>query len=76
MQKPQRPLAVASQHQLAALVTEAVNGGHSLVTNCLACGGESIIPAVRDETVAAYAAWLRTPCSFCGKTPNEVSGER
>lgn len=72
--KPERPRAAASQHQLAALVQETVNGGHAIVTNCLECGGESIIPANRGETVAAYAEWLRTPCAFCGKTPLEISG--
>lgn len=73
MRKPHRPYSVAGQHQLAALVREAANGGDAIVTNCLACKGESIIPAVRDNTVVAYAEWLRTPCSFCGKTPAEVS---
>ena len=74
LRKKDRPLSVAAQHQLAALVKEAVDGGHAIVTNCLACSGESIIPAVRDDTVSAYAEWLRTPCNFCGKTPLEVSG--
>ena len=73
MRKPERPRAVASQHQLAALVHEAFDGGDSIVTNCLACNGESIIPATRENTVAAYAEWLRTPCSFCGKTPTEIT---
>jgi hypothetical protein len=73
MRKKDRPRAVASQHQLAAYIDGSLRGGAALVTNCLACQGESIIPAATDETVVAFAAWLRTPCAFCGKTPIDVS---
>ena len=76
VRRKDRPRAVASQHQLAAYVEGSLNGGEALVTNCLACNGESIIPAVRTETVNAFAEWLRTPCAFCGKSPIEVSNGR
>jgi hypothetical protein len=74
--KKDRPRAVASQHQLAAFIESSLNGGNALVTNCLACNGEAIIPAAPDETVNAFANWLRTPCAFCGKTPIELTEGR
>jgi hypothetical protein len=74
VRRKDRPRAVASQHQLAAYVQGSLNGGQALVTNCLACNGESIIPASNDDTVAVFANWVRTPCAFCGKTPAEISG--
>jgi len=73
MRKKDRPRAVASQHQLAAYIEGSLNGGDALVTNCLACDGESIVPAASDETVVAFAEWLRTACAFCGKAPIDVA---
>src|SRR5579859_8141054 len=71
--RPNRPVATASQHQLAALVQESMYGGEAIVTNCLACNAESTIGAAGEETLLIYARWVKTPCSSCGKTPAEVS---
>jgi len=71
--KPNRPVATASQHQLAALVQESMNGGEAIVTNCLGCNAEARIAAAGDETLQVYARWVRTPCASCGKTPSEIS---
>ena len=72
----ERPTAAASQHQLAALVKDAMNGDGPLVINCLACNGESLLPAADDDTLTAYASWIRKPCPLCGKKPADVSGRR
>jgi hypothetical protein len=69
----QRPTALASQHQLAALMTSAMNGEGPLVTNCLECNSESSVEVV-DDAIAAYAAWLRAPCAACGMRPLDVAG--
>jgi len=69
-----RPAAAASQHQLAALVRDAMNGNGPLVINCLACNGELLFPAPEDDTLTAYASWTRKPCPLCGRKPTEISG--
>src|ERR1700720_3264284 len=73
MRRKDRPRAVASQHQLAAFVQVSMNDGESLVTNCVSCNGESIIPAAPENTLDAFSNWLRTPCAFCGKSPIELT---
>ena len=69
IRKKNRPRAVASQHQLAAFIQGSMNDGEALVTNCLSCNSEAIIPAARENTLAAFSNWLRTACAFCGSTP-------
>ncbi len=73
IRRKNRPRAVAAQHQLAAFVQSSMNGGEALVTNCLSCNGEAIIPAAAENTVDVFSNWLRTQCAFCGKTPNELA---
>jgi len=68
---PERPVAGASRHQLAALVRDAMNGSGPLVTNCLACHAESALPATNSDAIAAYAEWASTPCPSCGRKPVE-----
>jgi len=53
-----------------------MNDGEALVTNCLACKGEAIIPAAPENTVAVFSNWLRTACAFCGKTPTELADSK
>jgi hypothetical protein len=73
IRRKNRPRAVAAQHQLSAFVQGSMNDGEALITNCLSCKGEAIIPAARENTVAVFSNWLRTPCAFCGKTPIELA---
>ena len=73
MRRKNRPRAVAAQHQLAAFVQGSMDDGDALVTNCLSCGGEAIIPAARENTVSVFSDWLRTPCAFCQKTPIQLA---
>jgi hypothetical protein len=70
----ERPTAVASRHQLAALLRDAMNGSGPLVTNCLACNAESLLPTTSDDAIVAYAAWVGSPCPSCGKKPVDVAG--
>jgi hypothetical protein len=70
----ERASAVASRHQLAALVRDAMNGSGPLVTNCLACNAESQLPTTTDDAIAAYADWVGAPCPSCGKKPIDVAG--
>jgi hypothetical protein len=76
MRKKDRPRAVAAQHQLAAFVQASLNDGEALVTNCVSCSGEAIIPAAPENTLGAFSNWLRTPCPFCGKMPIELTEGR
>jgi hypothetical protein len=69
----ERPTALASRHQLAALVQDAMNGSGPLVINCLLCNGESLLPATDDDTITAYASWLRSPCRLCGRKPSDIA---
>ena len=73
IRRKNRPRAVAAQHQLAAFVQGSMNDGEALITNCLSCNGEAIIPAGAENTLAAFSSWLRTPCAFCGTTPIELA---
>jgi hypothetical protein len=53
----QPPTALASQHQLSALMQSSMNGDGPLVTNCLNCNAESVV-AGSDDAITAYAAGL------------------
>jgi hypothetical protein len=76
IRRKNRSRAVASQHQLAAFVQGSMNDGEALVTNCLSCNGDAIIPAAPENTLAIFSNWLRTPCAFCGKTPIEAADSK
>ena len=63
---------VASEHQLAAFMRHAP-AGEQVSTTCFSCFAEIMMPIAKSESLLdEYAAWIKSPCPACGRTPQDV----